>query len=279
LAKTLRVREECLSDWIGAGLIEPVATDDGAPVEFDIPDATALRSLCDNDRPGMRAATLRTTLDRLRAWLPSSPEPMQSVTLVAGAGMLLMRLPDGSLADAGAQFHFPFESVAGPLGRIGRADPTTAIEWHEHGIAQEIAGDPDAAIASYARALLVGGPDAQITFDLAYALAASGDLDRAIERYRQVVELDPLRADAWVNLGDLLLSDDQTEPAIHAFRHALALDPDDAAAHYNLADALDAAGDPRRAALHFSAFLRLADDPPQHVAYARHRVAQSRRTI
>jgi Flp pilus assembly protein TadD len=194
---------------------------------------------------------------------------VRGVTLVAGANTLLMRLPDGSLADAGAQFHFPFESLAGPLGRIGPSEPVTAVDWHEHGIEQETADDVAGAVRSYARALLVGGPDPQIAFDLAYALAAAGDVERAIERYRQVVELDPLRQDAWVNLGDLLRTDGQTGPAIEAFRHALDLDPDDAAAHYDLADALHQLGEGSRASLHWNAFLRLADGPAEHVAYAK----------
>jgi tetratricopeptide (TPR) repeat protein len=177
------------------------------------------------------------------------------------------------LADPSGQFRLDFDPRAAPLGRIGPAEPATAQAWHERGVEQDLNGDPTTAVRSYARALLLAGPDVQVAFDLAHALAQGGERDRAIERYRQVVELDPLRQDAWVNLGDLLLSVGRSDDAVAAFRRALDLDPDDAAAHYDLADAFDLAGHPERAAPHWDAFLRLADGPAEQVAFARGRLA------
>ncbi len=259
-----------LARWVTAGLADPPRRGGPDGPELHLHDATLVRSLCDPaEHPRPR---LRRTLDRLRAWLPASADPPRAVTLVSGDGVLLVRLPDGTLADPSGQFRFDFTAHPATLGRLGPPAPTSAAEWHELGIAQDLAGNPAAAADSYARALLLAGPDVQVTFDLAHALADMGELARATERYRQVLELDPLRSDAWVNLGDLLLSAGSPAAAIDAFRHALDLSPDDPAAHYDLADALDAAARPAAAVPHWDAFLRLADGPPAQVAYARGRL-------
>ena len=276
-AIALGVRAERLAGWVGAGLVR--LGDEVGPdgPELDLRDATLVRSLCNPDHPALKPARLRATLDRLRAWLPTAAEPPRAVTLVdGGRGSLLVRLGNGALADPSGQFRFDFRPDAapgGPLGRLGPPVPATAADWHDHGVDRELAGDLPGAIDAYARALLLAGPDAQVAFDLAHALAANGEVDRAAERYRQVVELDPLRQDAWVNLGDLLLAGGRTDGAIDAFRRALDLDPEDPAGHYNLADTFDRSGRPERAAPHWDAFLRLTDGPPEQVAYARSRVA------
>jgi tetratricopeptide (TPR) repeat protein len=268
----LGVPPERLSGWVDAGLACPPHPHGPDGAEVDLCDATLVRSLCQVEHPGMKPARLRRTLDRLRAWLPTGDRPPGPVTLIDGGGTLLVRLANGDLADPTGQFRLDFNPHAAIVGRIGPALPTTAHGWHERGVEQELAGRLEAAVDSYARSLLLGGPDVQVTFDLAHALAGQGQADRAIERYRQVVELDPLRQDAWVNLGDLLLSAGRADEAIDALRRALDLDPDDPEAHYNLAEAFDLAGHPGRAAPHWEAFLQLGGGPAQQRAYAHTRV-------
>ena len=266
-----------LADWAGAGLLAVPADVGPDGPELDLHDATLVRALCRPDHPGLRPAKLRATLDRLRAWLPTTGDPPAHVTLVDGGGRLLVRLADGTLADPTGQFRLDYAPPEGgpdagrpaTLGRLGPPAPTTAAAWHARGVDRDVAGDLPAAIDGYARALLLGGPDAQVTFDLAHALAAAGDVAAAAERYRQVVELEPTRQDAWVNLGDVLLTAGRHADATDAFRRALDLDPDDPDAHYGLADGFDLADEPDRAAPHWAAFVRLADGPPEHVAYAR----------
>lgn len=162
------------------------------------------------------------------------------------------------------------DAHVGPF-RIGPAVLRTAHEWHECGIQAEQEGDVSGAIDAYRMSLQIGGSNAMIIFDLAYALATVGESAAAIERYRQVIELDPTRHDAWNNLGDLLMDGGNHTAAIEAFEHALRLTPDDAAAHYNLADALDAT-EPARAVYHWQVFLNLANSPVEHVRHARTRL-------
>jgi tetratricopeptide (TPR) repeat protein len=264
IAESLGVAASRFAEWMDAGLIRCTGGDDGE-IQIHLADAALVRSLCAKSK-------LRTTLDRLRAWLPVSSEPMRKLTLVDRRGPLLVRLAGGRLADAAGQFRFDFDPAESPIGRLNPSTPKTAGEWHERGIEQETRELLDDAVFSYTQALLLGGPETQITFDLAYTLARAGRVGSAIERYRQVVELDPQRQDAWVNLGDLLLEDGQSEPAIDAFRRALDLDPADPAAHYNLADALDLAGEFVNARLHWEAFVRLANEPGEHLSYAQQRL-------
>ncbi len=268
----LGVAPERLASWVDAGLARP--PHDGP--ELKLHDATLVRSLCNPDHPGLRPARLRRTLDRLRAWLPSAGGPPGAVTLVDAGRTLLVRLANGDLADPSGQFRLDFDPHAAVLGRIGPALPTTAGGWHERGIAQELAGHLEAAVDSYGRALLLAGPDAQVAFDLAHALAELQQTERAIERYRQVVELDPLRQDAWVNLGDALLTAGRTAEAIDALRHALDLDPEDPAAHYDLAETFDQIGQPARSVPHWDAFLRLAEGPREQITHARVQLSRTR---
>lgn len=265
------VAPDQLTSWVDAGLARARWVDGPDGPEWDLRDATLVRSLCPADHPGLKPARLRKTLDRLRGWMPNQGGPPGPVTLVDGGRTLLVRLANGDLADPSGQFRLDFAPHVAVAGRIGPVLPTTPLGWHERGIEQELGGHLEAAVDSYGRALLLGGPDVQITFDLSHALADLGQAYRSIERYRQVVELDPLRQDAWVNLGDQLLVAGRAVDAIDALRRALDLDPDDPAAHYGLAEAFDLSGQAHRAAPHWSAFLRLADRPLDCVAYARHR--------
>ena len=227
-----------LADWAEAGLVTIDASD---VFRIDVRDVPIVRSLCEPPPLGLPPALLRRTLSRLR-------EPR--VTLVEREGQLV------------ADDDRPLT-----LGRIGAA-ASSIVDWHARGIDAELAGDLATAIDRYRQALRADGPTAQVAFDLAHALAEIGERAGAIERYRQAIEFDAGHADAWINLGDLLMCDGDADAAIDAFRHALALAPDDAAAHYDLADALDEVGRTAQARLHFAAFLRLADGPAAHVAYA-----------
>ena len=150
--------------------------------------------------------------------------------------------------------------------------PATAVEWHELGVSQEQQGHLEAAAESYRLALQVGGPDAQVCFDLAHVLAAAGQHQAAIERYMQAVELNRDFADAWNNLGVLLAEMKRPYAACTAFRRALATEPFNLRAHYNLADTLDEVGRAAEARPHWEAYLK-GDQRSACAGYARTRLA------
>jgi tetratricopeptide (TPR) repeat protein len=264
VATTLGVSAPKLASLLQAGLIRCVGT--RSHLEIQIDDSSELGRL-----RSKKALRLRKSLDNLFGCQPTATATRRPVTLINRGRSLLLRLANGNLTDIESQLHFDFDSFCDhqPLGRIGPDATITAESWHERGIDQELRGQLEQAIASYTEALLASGPDPQIVFDLAYALAEAGHLDRAIERYRQVIELDRYRQDAWVNLGDLLMTDGHADSAIDAFRRAIDLDPEDAAARYNLADAYEATDQVQRATPQWEIFLRLSDPLTEHARYAR----------
>ena len=270
VADVLGVAPERVRAWVTAGLIQPVQRDDGWQFEFR--QVAAARTICDLARSGLGLSRLRRQLERLKAMTPDDERPLDCLALVEQNGRLLIRLDDGDVAASDGQLHFDFsEHAAAPPMRM-TVTPATAAEWHELGIDQEQQGHLEAAAESYRLALQVGGPDAQVCFDLAHVLAAAGQHQAAIERYLQAVELNRDFAGAWNNLGVLLAEMKRPHAACTAFRRALAAEPFNLRAHYNLADTLDEMGRADEARAHWQAFLR-GDDPSACAAYARSKLA------
>jgi tetratricopeptide (TPR) repeat protein len=183
----------------------------------------------------------------------SAEQPLLQLAILEQKGELLVRLDDG-LADASGQRHFDFDEVSEPPGVSLPQPPLTAAQLFERGCRDEECGRLDEAAEAYRQALLLGGPNTTICFNLANVLNAIGRKDQAVERYYQVVELDRADVDAWNNLGVVLADVGRTREAIAALKQVLAIDWDHADAHYNLADLLDETGQESEAAAHWRAY-------------------------
>jgi tetratricopeptide (TPR) repeat protein len=270
LCELLGVAPGRIRAWVKAGLIQPAETRQGV-WHFDFRQVSAAKTVCDLARTGVTVARLRHSVEQLRAWLPEAEAPLQQLALLED-GQVLVRLEDGELAEADGQLRIDFEQPAPVPVEAGQvpmrlhAGPSTAAQWYEQAVAQEAAGYLADAVESYRQALLLGGPDADVCFDLAHALAATGKRERAAERYAQAVELRPNFSDAWNNIGALLAEMGQRDEACEAFRRALEIDPHDLRAHYNLADTLDEMGLTSEAAIHWQAYLKQDGTSP----WARH---------
>ena len=279
LCEVLGVAAERVRAWVKAGLLRPAETRDGV-WHFDFRQASAAKTLCDLARSGITLPRLRRSLEQLRSWLPEADQPLHQLSLIEG-GRLLVRLGEGELAQVDGQLHFDFEhpdaaaeadAPAAPM-RL-HAGPSTAGQWYEQAVEQEAAGYLAEAVESYRQALLTGGADADVCYDLAHALAALGRREQAAERYSQAVEIRPDFTDAWNNLGVILAELGRRDEACGAFRRALDADPSDPRAHYNLADALDEMGLRRDAAPHWRAYLA-QDSTSRRAKHARDRLAVS----
>jgi len=267
LAEAIGVPAERICVWVAQGLLEAATEVEGAHY-FNFKQMTAARTLRDLIESGTSLKKLRLGMKRLKKWLPDA-RPQQR--LVAGDAGPLVRVDDDVAAEPDGQLRLEFIADDGapvPLSAL----PQTAQGWFDLGTDHYAAGRLDDAVATFRRALQVGGPDARIAFALAHALAESGNHEQAAERYLQVVELDPQDADAWTNLATVLCALDQHEAACDAYRQALEIRPADARAHYNLADALDELGRRDDAAPHWQAYLK-CDSTSHWAAHARKRLA------
>jgi tetratricopeptide (TPR) repeat protein len=219
----------------------------------------------------MSLPRIESSVAQLRECLPDGEDPLMRLAQIRAKGRVLVRVAEDQLAEVGGQLNFDFFEGAEPIPLHAGAVPHQQAEWHERGVRCEMSGQLDDAIACYSEALLVGGPVAQICFDLAHALASIGERQRAVDRYRQAIEIDPTFADAWNNLGVLLCEMGMRKEACVAFEGALVNRPGDARARYNLADTLDELGRRAEAAPHWQAYLRL--DPMSECAdHARKRL-------
>jgi len=278
MTELLAITRDQIRAWVRAGLIEP-ATVVGGVWYFDFKQVSAAKTILELlNEPRVTIGSLQRQLRHLREWMPDVEQPLAQLSRFAGNGSLLVRLAKGDLAADDGQLHFDFEqrtasaateTEAAPSMRL--VAPMSASEWHQQAVEQEQAGYLAEAIESYREALLTGGPNLQISFDLAQTLHQLGRREEAAERYRQVVEADPDHTDAWNNLGVLLAEQERRAEACEAFRHALSADPENDLAHYNLADALDEIGRFEEAADHWRAYLR-HDPASDRGAYARSRL-------
>ena len=124
--------------------------------------------------------------------------------------------------------------------RRGMRRATSALTWYERGRALE-AGDPEAAMAAYRRAV-AGRPDlADAHCNLGRIHHDRGELVAAEACYRRARGADGTVALYAFNLGVVLEDLGRPGEAIAAYEQALALDPYLADAHYNLARQIELA--------------------------------------
>jgi tetratricopeptide (TPR) repeat protein len=255
---------------------------------FEFRQVAAAHTLSQLTAAGVSIAKLRQSLDQLRRWLPDVTQALQQLDVLEGTGSLLVRLEAGELAEPDGQLHMDYDAQAATATAAHEAvqqdpgaqlrlvvGPASPADWHAQGIDQErhgLLGDAEAS-SSYRRALLDGGADPAICFDLATVLQSQGKLPAAAERYRQTLELDPKHIEAWNNLGVVLGELGQADEACTAFQRALRLDAMCAMSHWNLADTLEAMGMSQAARQHWEAYLKLEPADGVWALHARKRLS------
>jgi len=252
LAGLLKISGERIRRWAAAGVIRPVKIVQNI-CYFDYGQVVSARTMSELVQAGVKPERLRRSIEQMQRWVGRIEQPLLQLSLLEQDGKLLVRLPDG-LADASGQRYFDFDEILEPLEVTLSRQPATAEELFEHGCRHEEGGRFNEAVESYRYALLMGGPNPTICFNLANVLSAAGKKEQAVERYYQAVELNRGDADAWNNLGVVLAELGRTREAITAFKQVLAIDHDYADAHYNLADLLDEMGQEIEAAAHWHVY-------------------------
>jgi Flp pilus assembly protein TadD len=124
------------------------------------------------------------------------------------------------------------------------------------------------AIASLRAAIAQRPDDAQLHFQLGYALSRLDQYPAAAAEYRRALAIDPALAPAHVNLG-LVLMDSDPVSAADSFRRAAALQPGQARPRYLIGQALERSGRFTEAVMDFEAAALLApQDAPINAAFA-----------
>ncbi|MFO0964456.1 MAG: tetratricopeptide repeat protein [Gemmataceae bacterium] len=275
LCRLLKLPRDRLRSWMRAGLVEPVDTVAAMPY-FDFHQVTGVKTLWDLVRSGVPLERLRTSLEQLARWLPSLGHSLTQLQLLERGGQVLWRLDDGQLVDPTGQLQFDFAGDDNPAAALEREPASlTAERWRQEGVSLEEQGQAAEAAHAYRQALYVGGPNAEVCFNLGNVLYGLGQLGQAAERFWQAVELEHDFTEAWNNLGNVLLELGQVDEGLKAYRQALKITPAYADAHYNLADALDTLGRPGSARPHWKEYLSLEPLGPW-ADHARKRLAKAR---
>lgn len=156
-------------------------------------------------------------------------------------------------------------------------DVAALAHWIRVGNERLVAGDVDAAIDAYRRALAIDAKRPEALFGLGVALSKKEEMAAAVVAFRAAIASGLATFDAFARFGMALARDGRPRAAIEAFRRALELDPRSAATHANLANALgDAARieeaiaeyraalaiDPRCVQAHLGSFAATFDDDP-----------------
>jgi tetratricopeptide (TPR) repeat protein len=156
------------------------------------------------------------------------------------ARSMVAREPHSGIAwkALGAALRLQGKEALDALQAAARLLPDDAEAHSNLGGALRLAGQPEAAVASYRRALALAPDAAQLHSNLGNALQDLGRLHEALAAHTRALELKPEFAQAYNNRGNVLQGLGHADEAIASYRRALALKPDYADAHTNLAIAL-----------------------------------------
>ncbi len=227
--------------WVRSQLIAPADSRDGLDY-FSFRQVSAARSLVRLLQSGATVARIRRSLEQLRGWFGDANDSLPVLVPLGGAGRLGVRLDAGRLADPQRQMHFDYASEPACASIALPQATELADGWFERGCLHEEADELAEAEHCYRTALLAGGSDATIAFNLANVLYRLGRKQESAERLWAAVELDSEFAEAWNNLGVVIEELGRPAEAVHAFRRAIELRPDYADARNNLADTLQRTG-------------------------------------
>jgi tetratricopeptide (TPR) repeat protein len=154
------------------------------------------------------------------------------------------------------------EATAGYQALIAEfAPPANAVILVKLGTLQQRSGQPEAALASFRKAVDIE-PRLHLAYNNFAWLAADRktELDRALAWARRALELAPGTAAYEDTLGAVLEARGETAAAVDAYRRAIKAAPRTAAYHHHLGRALQARGDLVGARASYDAALKTGQD-------------------
>ncbi len=144
-------------------------------------------------------------------------------------------------------------------------DPRYALALYNWGNALETMRDYDRAIEKYQQAAAIDPNNAAILNSWGTVLRKRGDIDGAIAKYKLALKLNPKFTLAYNNWGLALRAKNDVEGAIEKYKQAIEVDPNYAVAYNSWGVALRVKGDPDGAIDKYERATKI--DPNYAVAY------------
>ncbi len=260
--RILQISSRQLSGWERAKLI-PVKD------QYGFPELTQLRTLRELRHMRMRPASIRDSVQAMRAVSGMSNPLLESAVVFIGARLAFRH--SGTMVDPISRqlvFDFEFTRDRGPapvsasLTMLPRAR-TAGARAHElqtlflQAVHAEEQGHKQAAMESYRSILAIDSAYTAALINLGTLHYHQKQFARSEELYRRATEADPSYVLAFFDLGNVLDELQRPNESIEAYSRALALAPGYADAHYNLALAYERKGERRRALVHWQVYVRL----------------------
>ncbi|MFN0059647.1 MAG: tetratricopeptide repeat protein [Planctomycetota bacterium] len=243
LSRLLKIPGSRIRSWVRNGILKPVRSEFRIDY-FEFRQVHSIKMIAELLDQGVRLERLRASLTQLQRWLPGADWSLGQLGILEREGTMLIRLDDGSLIEPNGQMRLDFEAPAdevsnlvtdgAPASRSGSTS-LSAGESFDRALKLESHGHYEEAARVYRKAWLLGGPNAEIAFNLGNVLNTLGRHEEAEQRFLEAIELDPVYAEAWNNLAGVYCGLERFDDAIAAYGHALDVAPGYADAHYNLA--------------------------------------------
>jgi len=269
--RILRLTARQLAAWEKAGLI-------AASENYSFVNLLQLRKLRELSARRVPPRKIRESLQAMQRAVAGMENPLLETGTFVSRRRLAFRHQGTVVEPVAGQFVMDFAPrtvVAAKVKPIMRA-AETAAEWFAKAIALE--EDPASqreAIEAYQRTLELDPSHAAGHINLGTLFYNRQDYAKAEEHYRRAVEVDPRYALAYFDLGNVLDETGRLQEAIQSYKQAIQLAPTYADAHYNLALAYEKLKQPRKALVHWRAYVRLDTSGPWSI----HAKNQIRKTL
>jgi tetratricopeptide (TPR) repeat protein len=260
--------------WEKAGLI--TASD-----AYSFFDLLTIKQLRDLTAKRVKSATILKSLQQMRA-ASGMDNPLLESSVFSTGKRVAFRHDGAAVEPIAGQFVMDFnnrEQVTLTAKNAGSNVKTmrgaeTLPELFARGVALE--EDPQTqaeAIACYMKVLELEPNHAAAHINLGTIFYNRQDFAKAEKHYRAAILADPRYALAYFDLGNVLDETGRLPDAIKAYLTAIMLAPTYADAHYNVALALEKSKLPRKALLHWRAYVKLDKSGPWSV-HARAQIAK-----
>lgn len=266
-----------MQTWEKAGLL-------AASDAYSFFDLLQIKQLRDLTAKRVRSATILKSLQQMRL-ASGMANPLLESSVFPTGNRVAFRHDGAAVEPIAGQFIMDFNSqkevmLPGAKGSQKNSNvrtmrnAETLSELFARGVALE--EDPQTqaeAIACYMKVLEQEPNHAAAHINLGTIFYNRQDFAKAERHYRAAILADPRYALAYFDLGNVLDETGRLPDAIKAYLTAIMLAPTYADAHYNVALALEKSKLPRKALLHWRAYVKLDKSGPWSV-HARAQIAK-----